>query len=134
VTIYVIDTNVVSDIAAPSPNASVLAHLARHQQDVLCLCEAVDYEIRRGYLKSGATSRLKVYDDIVKRQFQWVAVEEDDWKQAARFWAEMANAGKAFSDIGLLVAAVAKRLGGVIVSADTDLDALSNSHENWRIF
>jgi predicted nucleic acid-binding protein len=38
------------------------------------------------------------------------------------------------SDIDLLVAAVAKRLGGVIVSADADFDALSNSRENWRIF
>jgi predicted nucleic acid-binding protein len=45
----------------------------------------------------------------------------------------MANMGRAFSDVDLLVAAVSKRLGGVIVSADADFDALSLNRENWRI-
>lgn len=133
-TLYVMDTNVVSDIAAPIPNKEVLGNLLKHRQDTLCLCEAVDYEIRRGYLKVGATSKLDIYENKVKRQFQWVTITEDDWKQAAQFWAEMANKGKAFSDIDLLVAAVAKRLGGIIVSADADFDALRIKRENWRIF
>jgi len=44
----------------------------------------------------------------------------------------MANEGRAFSDVDLLVAAVAERLGGIIVSADADFDALSVLRENWR--
>jgi predicted nucleic acid-binding protein len=131
-TIYVMDTNIVSDLAAPIPKPEVLANFAKHRQDTLCLCEAVDYEIRRGYLKSSATSKLKAYENKVKRQFQWVAVTDDDWKQAAQFWADMANRGRAFSDVDLLVAAVAKRLGGIIVSADADYDALPVTREDWR--
>lgn len=132
-TVYVMDTNVVSDIAAPKPSPAVLTHLVKHRQDILCLCDAVDYEIRRGYLKTAAATKLKAYETKVKRQFQWVAITEADWKQAAQFWSEMANKGRAFSDVDLLVAAVAKRIGGIIVSADADFDALSVKRENWRI-
>jgi predicted nucleic acid-binding protein len=131
-TIYIIDTNVISDIVAPSANPPVLANLAKHRQDTLCLCEAVDYEIRRGYFKIGATSKLSAYENKVKRQFQWVIITDDDWKQAAQFWAEMANKGRVLSDIDLLVAAIAKRLGGIIVSADGDFDALPVSRVDWR--
>jgi predicted nucleic acid-binding protein len=132
-TLYVVDTNVFSDLAAPEPNRTVLANLARHRQDTLCLCEAVDYEIRRGYLKVSAASRLNAYETKVKQQFQWVTVTGDDWQQAAWLWAETAKRGRAFSDIDLLIAAVAKRLDGVIVSADADFDALAVRRENWRI-
>jgi len=69
-TVYVIDTNVVSDITAPVPNPAVLAKLVTHRQDTLCLCDAVDYEIRCGYLKTSATTRLSAYENTVKRQFQ----------------------------------------------------------------
>ncbi len=131
--IYVLDTNVLSDVAAPEPNQTVLHHLAGHRQDILCLCEAVDYEIRRGYLKTGATSKLSAYENKVRRQFQWVSITEEDWKNAAMLWAEMANRGRAFSDVDLLVAAVAQRLNAIIVSADGDFDALSLTRENWRL-
>jgi len=131
-TVYVMDTNVVSDIAAPKLISTVLANLAKHRQDTLCLCAAVDYEIRRGYLKTSATTKLRAYENKVKRQFQWVIITEDDWKQAARFWADMANKGRAFSDVDLLVAAVAQRLGGIVVSADDDFDALPVKRVNWR--
>lgn len=57
-TIYVLDTNPFFNIAAPVPNPFVIANLVTHWQDTLCLCEAVDYELRRGYLKVAATSRL----------------------------------------------------------------------------
>jgi predicted nucleic acid-binding protein len=133
VTIYMINTNVISDLAAPVPKSTVLANLAKHVDDTLCLCEAVDYEIRRGYLKAGALSRLGAYEYTVKRQFQWVTLTENDWKLAAQFWAQAANRGRAFSDIDLLLAAVTIRLNAVIVSADADFDALPITREDWRV-
>lgn len=132
-TIYVLDTNVVSDIAAPVPKPAVIANLVQHRQDTLCLCEVVDCEIRRGYLKTATISKLNTYENKVKQQFQWVTITEDDWKQAAQFWADSANKGRVLSDIDLIVAAVAKRFDGVIVSADTDFDVLPVKREDWRI-
>ncbi len=131
-TVFVLDTNVISDIVAPAPNPNVLAQLASHQLDTLCLCEAVDYEVRLGYLKTRAMTRLSAYQQLIKPQFQWVRIIEIDWQQAAQFWADAANQGKALSDVDLIVAAVAQRIGGIMVSADVDFDHLPVKRENWR--
>jgi tRNA(fMet)-specific endonuclease VapC len=131
--VFVLDTNVISDLVAPIPNVNVLAKIVAHRQDTLCLCEAVDYEVRRGFLKTGATGRLRVYEQTIKPQFQWVVIVESDWRQAAQFWADTVNKGKQLADIDLLVASVAIRLGAFIVSADQDFDALPVKRENWRI-
>ena len=123
-TVFVLDTNVISDIVAPKPNFQVISQINLHRRDSIYLCDAVDYEVRRGYLKTGATSKLKVYQEKVKPQFQWASFLESDWQQAAEFWATAANEGKALSDVDLLVAAVTVRLGGILVSADDDFDHL----------
>lgn len=132
-TVFVLDTNVISDIVAPQPNTTVLNQLSKNRQHTLCLCEAVDYEVRRGYLKAGASTRLRVYEERIKPQFQWVPVIEADWRQAAQFWATTVSQGKQLADIDLLVAAVATRLSGIIISADEDFDALPLSRQNWRL-
>lgn len=131
-TVYVVDTNLISDIAAPTPKANVLNNMTAHRQDTVCLCEAVDYEVRRGYLRIGATTRLQAYERVIKPQFQWVQLAETDWQQAAHFWADAAKRGKALSDVDLLVAAVAHRLGAIVVSADADFDQIGIKRENWR--
>lgn len=132
-TTFVLDTNVISDIVAPQPNTTVLHHLANQRQQAICLCAAIDYEIRRGYLKTKAVRRLLVYDQRIRPQFQWIPVIEADWRQAAQFWAETVMRGKQLADVDLLLAAVAHRLGGIIVSADDDFDALPVTRQNWRL-
>jgi len=70
-TIFILDTNVISDIVAPTPRNEVLHQIDMHrQQDIRCICEAVDYEVRRGYLKAKATSKLRIYEQRIKPQFQ----------------------------------------------------------------
>jgi predicted nucleic acid-binding protein len=132
-TLYVLDTNIISDIASPVPNSEVLNQVLLHQQDILCLCEPVDFEIRRAYLKSKATTRLRAYETTIKPQFQWIKVVGADWRHAAQLWADAASKGKALSDIDLLIAAVTLRLDGILVSADEDFTALSVRRENWRL-
>lgn len=131
--IYILDTNVISDIVAPKPNPNVLKMIDTYQNETLCICEAVDYEVRRGYLKSNATARLHIYDTYIKPQFQWIPITQADWRQAATFWADAVKQGKQLADIDLLVAAVAVRLSGIVVSADNDFDALPITHHNWRL-
>jgi predicted nucleic acid-binding protein len=41
--------------------------------------------------------------------------------------------GNQLADVDLLIAAVATRLGDIIVSSDTDFDALPVKRENWRV-
>jgi predicted nucleic acid-binding protein len=131
-TIYVLDTNVISDLVAPLPRPSVLAKLALVQHDTLCLCEAVEYEVRRGYLKTNATSKIKTFEERVKTQLKLTPLIEADWRQAAQLWADATNHGHVLSDVDLLVAAIAIRLDGIVVSADNDFDVLPVKRENWR--
>lgn len=81
-TVFVLDTNVISDIVRPAPNLTVVNHLEAHTEHILCLCEPVDYEVRRGYLKSDATTQLRIYEAHIRPQFQWVTLVEADWQQA----------------------------------------------------
>ncbi len=132
-TVFVLDTNVISDMMAPTPVQNVIANIDFHRQDTICICEAVDYEIRRGFLKANATGRLRSFEQRIKPQFQWLQIIEPDWQHAARLWADAANRGKALSDVDLLIAAIATRLGGVVVSADEDFDELRIERQDWRL-
>ncbi len=129
---FVLDTNVISDLVNPRPRVEVLENLQLHEPDILYLCEPVDYEIRRGFIRRGATTRLKVYEQGIKKELIWIRLEEIDWLQAAQLWAQAVNAGKALADIDLLIASVAIRLDGVVVTADDDFDALPVRRSNWR--
>jgi predicted nucleic acid-binding protein len=131
-TVFVLDTNVISDIVRPTPNVAVVNQIEAHRGETLCLYEPVDYEVRRGYLKAGATARLLVYEERIRPQFQWVALVEADWRQAAQFWADAVQKGKQLSDVDLLIAAVALRLNAQIISADDDFDALPLTRHSWR--
>ena len=129
--IYVFDTNAVTDLMRAHPG--MVARVRAHQRDdILCLCQPVDYEIQRGLLWKTAAAQQQRYQSQIKSQFEWLPLTDDDWRQAAQFWAEMRGAGKQLSDVDLLVAALAKRLNAVIVSNDDDFDALAVKRESWR--
>jgi tRNA(fMet)-specific endonuclease VapC len=131
--IYVLDANVVSDMLRKIPDATIMATIAQHRQDDVYLCMPVDYEIRRGLIKTQAFNRLQYYESHIKPQFQWVSILDEDWVKAAELWSIAVSAGKQLSDIDLLIAAVTLRLGGTLVSADSDFDSLPVTRVNWRL-
>ncbi|MDQ7027692.1 MAG: PIN domain-containing protein [Anaerolineae bacterium] len=130
--IYIIDTNVIADLI--KKDTDVIQQIRHHQADVLCLCQPVDYEVRRGLLHKQAQRQIRDYETHIRPQFQWVALTNDDWQQAAQLWAQTHRTGRQFADTDLLIAAIAKRLNGIVVTADDDFDALSIRRENWRKF
>lgn len=65
-------------------------------------------------------------------KFQFLKLENEDWLQAAQFWADAIRAGRQLSDMDFLLAAIAHRMDGVIVSSDNDFDALPVKREDWR--
>jgi predicted nucleic acid-binding protein len=76
---------------------------------------------------------MQIYEQQIRPLFQWVSMEDIDWEQAAKFWADSRRKGRQFSEVDLLIAAVAVRLNAVIISDDNDFDALPVKRENWRI-
>jgi len=131
--IYILDTNVVSDII--KKYLPVLEHVRLKQSgNVLCLVQPVEYEILRGLFRTKASGQIRYYQTQLRPRFQWLALTDADWGIAAQFWADMITIGRQISDIDLLVAAITKRLGGILVTSDNDFDDLSSiARENWRI-
>jgi predicted nucleic acid-binding protein len=127
--IYLFDSNAVADMMSEQQN--MLARVRAKQEDnVLALCAPIDYEVRRGLLWRKATNKHQIYLERILPRFEYLALTEADWRQAAEFWASTRGAGKQLSDVDLLLAALAKRLDGIIVSNDADFDALLVQREN----
>lgn len=129
--VYIFDTNAIS--AMIEEDAAIVMKLRAIQLDTLVLCQPVDYEIRRGFLKNNAVSRLNSYETRIKPLFSWSRLIDTDWQQAAQFWAYTKAKGRQLSDIDLLIAAVAVRLNAILVTNDNDFEALpAVIRENWR--
>ncbi|MDX2077810.1 MAG: PIN domain-containing protein [bacterium] len=128
--IYVFDTNIISELLR-RPDARVGNLIRGHQQDRLILCESVIYEIERGLKHRNATKQLERFQKEVVTYFQIMPIQLADWKRAGVMWAVMRSDGRQLSDIDLLVASVAIRLGGVVVTDDRDFDQLPVQTENW---
>lgn len=113
---FILDTNVIADIANLTPNLNVLAKMRANQSNFLYLSAPVDYEVRRGYIKKNAVKQLATYENGFKPLFEWADLEATDWQRAAQLWADAQKIGKQLSDIDLLIAAIAIRLNAIVVT------------------
>ena len=129
---YILDTNAIADYINQHESTTARINRAIHDGHILYLCQPVEYEVLRGLLKAQATQKKRIFEEQFASQIDWLPLTDDDWRQAARFWAETRSAGRQLSDVDLLVAALAKRLESVIVSSDDDFDALTAQRENRR--
>jgi len=128
---YVLDTNVVSDILNKYPN--VLKNLAKHQGQVIYLCEPVYYEILRGIIRKNATRQMLILNTRLRPKFVWASIIEQDWVDTAYLWAKTVSSGKQLSDMDLLIASISQRLNAILVTSDKDFLDLGLSLENWRV-
>jgi predicted nucleic acid-binding protein len=130
--IYLLDTNAVSDWLSPQPGA--IAERIENRLatgDRIIVCQPVYYELVRGLIWRKADRKLAILREKIIPLLDYVTLDEADWLQAAQFWADSRSAGRQLADTDLLIAAVASRLDAVIVSRDTDFDALPAKREDW---
>jgi predicted nucleic acid-binding protein len=118
--IYLLDTTTLSDLFTKDYPVQQRIHAAYAAENMLILCQPTYYEVLRGLLKVNATHKLQIFQQDFVRLFHRVALTDSDWEQAARYWADATSRGRQFSDVDLLVAAVATRLDAIIVSSDAD--------------
>jgi len=130
---YLLDTNAVTDYINGLGSTKERLKQALRDGDTLILCQPVQYEVTRGLLKTGSVRKQQIFEKEFAPWLIRIPLLDADWDQAARFWATATARGRQFSDMDLLIAAVAARLGGVIVSSDEDFDALPIRRENWRV-
>jgi predicted nucleic acid-binding protein len=131
--IYALDTNVLSDLIANIEPVSQRFEAAVENDDTVLLCQPVLYELRRGFLWRHAATKERIFDEKFLPRLTLVTLTDEDWVQAARFWAATVSAGKQLADTDLLLAAITQRLGATLVTSDDDFDALPIQRVNWRI-
>lgn len=130
---YILDTNAVADYINQFEPTTGRIKQAIRGGHLLYLCPPVTYEVLRGLIKTGASRKHQLFEKQFAPQLIAMSLTDDDWRQSAQFWADATNAGKQLADTDLLVGAIAIRVGGIVVSADSDFDALPINRENWRI-
>jgi predicted nucleic acid-binding protein len=130
--VYVLDTNAVSDYLGGFQPTTEQIRQALRDGDTVVLCEPVEYEVMRGLLKVNATRKQKLFQETFAPALTRVPLTPEDWALTAHYWAQTRNQGRQLSDMDLLIAAITTRLGGVLVSADADFNALPITRENWR--
>ena len=131
--IYLFDTNAMSDLLRPPPDARQWATARRIQGHTLGICRPVYYELLRGLFWRQSTGKQAALSHRILPLFVWLALTDNDWDQAAYFWSNARGKGYQLSDPDLLLAALAFRLSAIIVSADTDFDILPVKREDWRV-
>lgn len=131
--VYILDTNVIADYINRFEPTTTRVRRAIQERQLLYLCSPVYYEVLRGLLKTRAERKRRMFEDQFAPQLIAISLTDADWRQAAQFWADASKAGKQLADVDFLVASIARRLNGIIVSADADFDALPVRREDWRI-
>lgn len=131
--IYLFDATAISDLLAER-----FDFLNRVDQLLLSgnkvgICHPIYYELMRGLIWRKAPKKLFILQNKVLPKLDWIPLEDQDWSQAAQFWADLVRAGRSLSDVDILLAAMAYRLNATIVSSDNDFDALPIKRENWRL-
>lgn len=129
---YILDTNVIADRIRRHPQVLIRLTRASDSGNTLGLCDPVRYEVSRGLLKINATRKLRLFREEISPLMDHLALTSDDWQAAAQLWAAMRNQGRQFSDVDLLIAALAQRLNAVVVTADADFAILPIQREDWR--
>jgi predicted nucleic acid-binding protein len=130
--IYVLDTNVIAGLL--KAQVTVKARFERHLGDALYLCQPVDYEVQRGLHKKDALKQRLFLETVLKPMLLWSPATEADWHSAAHLWAFASSKGRQLSDMDLLIAAIAKRLGAVLVTSDLDFAIFEDlPQENWLL-
>jgi predicted nucleic acid-binding protein len=129
---YVLDTNAIADYINEFEPTTKRIKQAIRDGHRLYLCQPVRYEILRGLIRTQATRKRHAFDNQFAPQLIPLALIDEDWRQAAQFWAATVSAGKQLVDSDLLIGAIAKRIGGIVVSADDDFNYLPIRRENWR--
>src|SRR4051812_41861063 len=111
--IYLLDTNAISDLMIN--NLEMQRHVAEHivAGDTLGLCRPIYFELLRGILWQNSLSKRRILNRHISEIFKWIELEDSDWEQAARFWADARRNGKQLGDPDLLLAALAYRLNAI---------------------
>jgi len=131
-TIYVLDTNVVSFIVKEHPLVTHRYELLARPENKFLGCPLVWFEVRRGLIAKDAKNQMLRFE-IIFAAFDWEDYSRADWELAAQLWAQRKVSGRPIHDADLLIAVFAMNRNAVFVTDnEKDFDGLGVTVENWK--
>src|SRR5258706_6002402 len=96
--LLLLDTNAVTAVIKEEPQGRQWAIEQRAQGHRLGICQPVYYEVLRGLLWRDAQKQLQSFTERVLPLLQWITLTDQDWTQAAQYWADSRSRGRQISD------------------------------------
>lgn len=122
-TLYMLDTNIVSDLIR-NPQGKAAKRISRAGEDNVCTSIIIAAELRYGCAKSGSTRLRKAVEDLLG-EINVLPFDVPADEEYGTIRAELEAAGKPIGGNDLLIAAHARAASATIVTA--------NAHEFRRI-
>jgi tRNA(fMet)-specific endonuclease VapC len=118
VTLYMLDTNIISDLIR-NPKGKAAKRVAKVGDDAVCTSIIVAAELRYGCAKSGSSRLLKAVEDILE-EINILPFDVPADAEYVGIRAELEAAGKPIGSNDFLIAAHAYATGATIVTANTE--------------
>ncbi len=115
---YLLDTNIVSDLIR-NPQGKAARRIAKAGEDAICTSIIVAAELRYGAAKSGSARLRKAVEDLLD-EIEVLPFEVPADADYGDIRASLEAAGTPIGSNDLLIAAHARALGAIIVTANTD--------------
>ena len=129
--IYLPDTDTVNYLIKDNPIAEGHYQSALGSSTAFALSMMVHFQVTR-YLDLIGAARLRRKYDTLTANWQKVGLDESDWDEATRLWAERHRVGKPIDDADLLIAIMARKCGAVVVTNNTrHFEGLGVPIVNW---
>jgi tRNA(fMet)-specific endonuclease VapC len=130
-TIYTLDTNIVSQVLRQNPVVTHQFNSVATSANHFLGCPMVWFEARRGLLAKDAKLQTQRLDQMFSG-FDWQDYDRDDWILAATLWAKRRASGIPIGDADLLIAVFTINRNAVLVTDnEKDFADLGVTVENW---
>lgn len=116
-TLYMLDTNIISDLVR-NPQGKAAKRIAKVGEDSICTSIVVAAELRYGCAKSGSQRLRKAVEDLLA-EIEVLPFDVPADGEYGGIRAELETAGKPIGANDLLIAAHACATGATIVTANT---------------
>lgn len=114
---YLLDTNIISDLIR-NPQGKAARRIAKAGEDSICTSIIVAAELRYGCAKSGSAKLRKAVEDLLG-ELDVLAFEAPADAVYGDIRASLETSGTPIGGNDLLIAAHARSLGAIIVTANT---------------
>ena len=128
---YLLDTNIISDLVR-NPHGKAAARITRVGEDNVCTSIIVAAELRYGCAKSGSERLLKAVEDVLG-EINVLPFDVPADSDYGGIRSTLEAAGRPIGSNDLLIAAHARAIGAIIVTANvSEFKRVRGLHvENW---